>query len=48
MQDDEYDVDYDKVFNTAEKIEKGSETIWSYTKDLLNNSVEEGILLKKV
>jgi putative hydrolases of HD superfamily len=43
----EYNVDYQKVFDTAFKIKKGSETIWNYTKDLLDKSVEEGILLKK-
>lgn len=43
----EYNVEYDKVFDTAYKIKKGSETIWSYTEALLEKSVEEGILLKR-
>ena len=43
----EYNVDYERVFDTAFKIKKGSETIWGYTEDLLNNSVKEGILLKR-
>lgn len=43
----EYNVEYDKVFDTAHKIKKGSEMIWSYTEDLLEQSVEEGILLKR-
>lgn len=42
----EYNVDYQRVFDTAYKIKKGSETIWSYTEDLLNESVEDGILKK--
>ena len=42
----EYNVDYQRVFDTAFKIRKGSETIWSYTEDLLEKSVEEGILTK--
>lgn len=43
----EYNVEYDKVFDTAHKIKKGSEMIWSYTEDLLEQSVEEGILFKR-
>jgi putative hydrolases of HD superfamily len=42
----EYNVDYERVFDTAYKIKKGSEAIWSYTEDLLDKSVEEGILKK--
>ena len=44
----EYHVDYQRVFDTAFKIKKGSEEIWSYTEDLLDKSVGEGILLKNV
>jgi len=40
----EYNVSYDKVFDTAKGIQKGSETIWNYTENLLNESVEQGIL----
>jgi len=43
----EYNVDYQRVFDTAYKIKKGSETIWDYTKGLLDKSVEEGILMKQ-
>jgi putative hydrolases of HD superfamily len=43
----EYNVVYERVFDTAYKIKKGSETIWSYTEDLLDKSVEEGILVKR-
>jgi putative hydrolases of HD superfamily len=42
----EFKVDYERVFGTAYKIKKGSETIWNYTEELLDKSVEEGILLK--
>jgi putative hydrolases of HD superfamily len=43
----EFNVGHDRVFDTAHKIKKGSETIWSYTEELLEKSIEEGILLKK-
>ena len=43
----EYNVDYERVFETAHKIKKGSEMIWNYTENLLDESVAEGILLKK-
>jgi putative hydrolases of HD superfamily len=43
----EYNVEYDRVVDTAHKIKKGSEMIWNYTEDLLDKSVEEGILLKR-
>jgi putative hydrolases of HD superfamily len=42
----EYSVDYQRVFDTAYKIKKGSDVIWDYTEDLLDKSVEEGILKK--
>jgi putative hydrolase of HD superfamily len=40
----EYNVDYQRVFDTAKSIKKGSDVIWGYTEDLLDKSVEEGIL----
>ena len=43
----EFNVEYDRVFDTAYKIKKGSETIWNYTEDLLEKSVEDGILIKR-
>jgi putative hydrolases of HD superfamily len=43
----EYNVDYQRVFDTAYKIKKGSDVIWDYTDNLLNQSVEEGILMKE-
>lgn len=42
----EYNVDYQRVFDTAKSIKKGSYLIWDYTEALLNESVEEGILMK--
>jgi putative hydrolase of HD superfamily len=42
----EYNVDFQRVFDTAYKIKKGSEVIWDYTENLLDKSVEEGILMK--
>ncbi|MES2520690.1 MAG: HD domain-containing protein [Bacteroidota bacterium] len=40
----EFNVSYERVFDTAKSIKKGSETIWNYTESLLNESVEQGIL----
>jgi putative hydrolases of HD superfamily len=42
----EYNVGYERVFDTAYKIKKGSEAIWNYTEELLDRSVEEGILVR--
>ncbi|MFT3823822.1 MAG: HD domain-containing protein [Chitinophagaceae bacterium] len=43
----EFDVDYDKVYNKKKAIQHGSETIWKYAENLINESVEKGILKKK-
>jgi putative hydrolases of HD superfamily len=43
----EYNVDYQRVFDTAKSIKKGSDVIWDYTDNLLSQSVEEGILMKE-
>ena len=43
----EYNVDYERVFDTAKSIKRGSEVIWGYTENLLDKSVEEGILMKE-
>lgn len=43
----EFNVGYDRVFTTAKSIQKGSETLWNYTGNLLNESVEQGILTKE-
>lgn len=42
----EFNVSYQRVFDTAKSIQKGSETLWDYTENLLNESVEEEILVK--
>ena len=42
----EYNVDYERVFDTAKSIKKGSDVIWDYTEDLLDKSVKERILMK--
>lgn len=43
----EFNVGYDRVFTTAKSIQKGSETLWNYTENLLNESVEQGMLTKE-
>jgi len=40
----EFNVGYERVFHTSKGIQKGSETIWNYTENLLNESVDKGIL----
>lgn len=42
----EFDVDYSKVFNKKKVIDEGSNTIWKYAEELINESVEKGILKK--
>ncbi|NDW13480.1 HD domain-containing protein [Bacteroides sp. 214] len=42
----EFDVSYDTVYFNKQVIRKGSETIWKYAEELINKSVEEGILRK--
>lgn len=43
----EFDVDYSKVFEKKKVIDAGSHTIWKYAEQLINESVERGILKKK-
>ncbi|MBC7846174.1 MAG: HD domain-containing protein [Flavobacterium sp.] len=43
----EFDVDYEKVYEKKKAIDKGSNTIWNYAKNLINESVEKGFLKKK-
>ncbi len=43
----EFGVTYDKVHHKKSVIKEGSETIWNYAENLINESVEKGILLKK-
>lgn len=42
----EFNVSYDKVYNKKKAIERGSSSIWRYAENLLNESVEKGILKK--
>ena len=42
----EFGVPYQKVYDKKIAIKDGSETIWSYAEQLLNESVEKGILKK--
>lgn len=43
----EFDVDYATVYEKKKVIENGSDAIWKYAKELLNDSLEKGILKKK-
>ena len=43
----EFDVDHEKVYEKKKVIDKGSNTIWNYDKNLINESVEKGILKKR-
>ena len=42
----EFNVDYEKVYTKKKAIEKGSTSLWAYSENLLNESVEKGILKK--
>jgi putative hydrolase of HD superfamily len=42
----EFNVDYQKVYDKKKAIKNGSATIWNYAENLLNESVEKGILKK--
>ncbi|WP_339865869.1 HD domain-containing protein [uncultured Algoriphagus sp.] len=42
----EFDVPYQKVYDKKKAIKQGSEAIWSYAENLINESVEKGILKK--
>jgi putative hydrolase of HD superfamily len=43
---EEFNVDYNKVYDKKKEIKKGSESIWNYSENLINESVEKGILIK--
>ena len=43
----EFDVPYQKVYDKKRAIKDGSTTIWNYAEDLINESVEKGILRKE-
>jgi putative hydrolase of HD superfamily len=42
----EFGVDYNKVYEKKKIIKDGSNTIWKYAEELINDSVEKGILKK--
>lgn len=42
----EFDVPYQKVFDKKKAIKDGSSVIWEYAENLINESVEKGILKK--
>ena len=42
----EFDVPYQKVYDKKVAIKEGSATIWNYAENLINESVEKGILKK--
>jgi len=42
----EFDVPYQKVYDKKVAIKDGSATIWNYAENLINESVEKGILKK--
>ncbi len=42
----EFNVPYQKVYDKKKAIKEGSETIWNYAENLINESVEKGILKK--
>lgn len=42
----EFNVPYEKVYAKKKTIQNGSETIWQYAEELLNDSVEKGFLEK--
>ncbi|WP_253475575.1 HD family hydrolase [Flavobacterium sp. HSC-61S13] len=43
----EFDVSYDKVIEKKKVMAEGSEVIWDYAEQLIEQSVEKGILKKK-
>ena len=42
----EFGVSYDKVYEKKKDIKEGSSSLWSYAKNLINESVDKGILKK--
>lgn len=43
----EFNVSYEKVYDKKKAIKNGSTSIWNYAENLLNESVEKGILAKE-
>ncbi len=44
----EFNVPYQQVYDKKKAIKNGSATLWNYAEHLLNESVDKGILIKKV
>lgn len=44
---EEFNVPYEKVYDKKSVIKNGSSVIWSYAENLINESVDKGILKKK-
>ncbi|BBE19297.1 hydrolase [Aquipluma nitroreducens] len=42
----EFNVPYQKVYDKKKVIKDGSTTIWNYAENLINESVDRGILIK--
>ncbi|MCF0050434.1 HD domain-containing protein [Dyadobacter sp. LJ53] len=42
----EFGINYEKVYNKKKIIQQGSDSIWQYAEQLINESVEKGILRK--
>lgn len=42
----EFNVPYQKVYDKKKAIQNGSATLWNYAENLINESVDKGILLK--
>jgi putative hydrolase of HD superfamily len=43
----EFNVPYQKVYDKKKAIKQGSAAIWNYAENLINESVDKGILTKK-
>ena len=43
----EFNIDYDKVYEKKKTIEHGSTSLWAYAENLINESVDNGILKKE-
>ena len=43
---DKYNVTYNEVYTQKKSINKGSDTLWEYAENLLNESIDKGILKK--
>ena len=44
----EFNVPYEKVYDKKKAIKEGSAVLWKYAENLLNESVEQGILKKEI